>query len=83
MPKSKTRKNHHHYTQPGNAEKSKKNKSALTVAIVFFALLGMGISYFAAGESQLWMLWLICGAIVGSIAGYYFGRQIDKSFVKK
>lgn len=83
MPKSKTRKNHHDYRPPANAVKSKKNKSAVTVAIVFFALIGMGIGYFAAGASQLWILWLIGGAVLGSIGGYYFGKQIDKSFAKK
>ncbi|MGB4843583.1 MAG: hypothetical protein WBP16_03900 [Ferruginibacter sp.] len=83
MPKSKTRKNHHDYRPPANAVKSKKNKSAVTVGIVFFALIGMGIGYFAAGTSQFWILWLIGGAVLGSIGGYYFGKQIDKSFSKK
>jgi len=83
MPRSKKRKNHHDYRPPANAVKSKKNRSAVTIAIIFFALSGIGIGYFAAGNSTLWPLWLIAGAIVGSIAGYYFGRQIDKSFSKK
>lgn len=83
MPKSKTRKNHHHYTPPGNAVKSRKNKSAVSVGIVFFALLGMGIGYFADGSSQWWFLWVLIGAIIGAIGGYYFGRQLDKSFAKK
>ncbi|MEO6541416.1 MAG: hypothetical protein ABIN74_10510 [Ferruginibacter sp.] len=82
MPRSKTRKNHHDYRAPANAVKSKKNKSAVTIGIVFFALIGMGIAYFAAGSTSLWLLWLIAGAVIGSIAGYYFGRQIDKSFDK-
>lgn len=83
MPKSKQRKKHHDYQPPANAVKSKKNKSAVTVAMVFFALIGIGIAYFAAGTSQLWLLWLLVGAIIGAVAGYYFGRQIDKSFAKK
>lgn len=83
MPKSKTRKNHHDYRPPANAEKSKRNKSAVNVAIVFFALICMGIAYFAAGSSQFWFLWLIGGAIAGSVAGYYFGRQLDKSMAKR
>ena len=83
MPRSKTRKNHHDYRPPANAVKSKKNKSAVSVSIVFFAIIGMGIAYFAAGSTSLWLLWLFAGAVVGAIGGYYFGRQIDKSFAKK
>ena len=83
MPQSKKRKKHHDYHPPANAEKSKKNRSAVTVGIVFFALIGVGIGYFASGTSSLWVLWLIVGAVVGAIGGYFFGHQIDKSFSKK
>ena len=83
MPRSKTRKHHHDYRPPANAIRSTKNKSAVSIGIVFFALIGMGIAYFAAGDSSLWLLWLVAGAVIGSIGGYYFGRQIDKSFDKK
>ncbi|MEO7307484.1 MAG: hypothetical protein ABIR78_01155 [Ferruginibacter sp.] len=83
MPRSKTRKNHHDYRPPANALKAKKNKSAVSIGIVFFAIIGIGIAYFAAGSTSLWLLWVFGGAIIGSIGGYYFGRQIDKSFTKK
>ncbi|MEO6253616.1 MAG: hypothetical protein ABIO79_09935 [Ferruginibacter sp.] len=83
MPRSKIRKNHHDYRPPANAIKSKKNKSAVTIGIVFLAIIGMGIAYFAAGSSSLWLLWLLVGAVIGAVGGYYFGRQIDKSFAKK
>lgn len=83
MPKSRKRKTSHEYRPPANAVKSKKNRSAVTVSIVFFALIGMGIGYFGAGTSTWWPLWLLGGAAIGSVAGYYFGRQIDKSFAKK
>lgn len=83
MPRSKKRKKHHDYQPPANAVKSKKNRSAISVAIIFFALIGIGIAYFAAGTSSLWPLWLIIGAIIGSVGGYFFGRQINKSFAKK
>ncbi len=83
MPRSKTRKHHHdHRTEP-NAVRSKKSRSAVSASIVFFALAGIGIAWFAAGESDLWLIWLTAGAIVGSILGYYFGHQIDRSFSKK
>jgi CDP-diglyceride synthetase len=83
MPRSRKIKNHHDYQPPANAVKSKKNRSAVTIGIVFFALIGMGIGYFAAGASSLWPLWLVAGAVLGAIGGYYFGRQIDRSFSKK
>lgn len=83
MPKSKTRKHHHDFHPPANAVKSKKNRSAVSVSMIFFALIGIGIAYFAAGASPLWFVWLAVGAIIGAVGGYYFGHQIDKSFSKK
>ena len=83
MPKSKTRKHHHEHQSTANAVKSKKNRSAVSVTMVFFALIGIGIAYFAAGTASLWFVWLAVGAIIGAIGGYYFGHQIDKSFSKK
>jgi uncharacterized membrane protein YqgA involved in biofilm formation len=80
MPQSKKRKHHHEYHPPANAEKAKKSKSAVLVAAIFFCLLGIGIAYFAAGASTLWLL---TGAVAGAVAGYFFGLQIDKSFSKK
>ena len=50
MPRSKKRKNHHDYQPPANAVKSKKNRSAVTISIVFFALIGIGMAYFAGGS---------------------------------
>lgn len=83
MPRSKKRKNHHDYRPPGSTIKAAKNRSAVTIAIVFFALIGIGIAYFAASSSSLWPLWLLVGAVIGSIGGYYFGHQIDKATSKK
>ena len=79
MPRSKKRKGHQ-YHAPANAVKSKKNRSAVITAIIFFAVIGIGIAFFAQGVKPLW---LMAGAIAGSIAGYYFGKQLDKSFAKK
>jgi uncharacterized protein HemX len=80
MPQSKKRKPHHEQHHPANTEKSKKNNSAVLVAIIFFCLLGIGIAYFAAGSSTLWLL---TGAAGGAIAGYFFGHMIDKALSKK
>jgi uncharacterized membrane protein YfcA len=83
MPRSKQRKQHHHYQPPANAIRSKKNRSAVSASIVLVALAGMGIAWFAAGDSDAWLLWLTAGALIGSILGYYFGKQIDRSMSKK
>lgn len=80
MPQSKKRKHHHEYRPPANAVKAKKNKSAVVVSTIFLGLIGIGIAYFAMGSE---VLWLFAGAIAGIIGGYFFGRQIDKSFSKK
>ncbi|MFM6926517.1 MAG: hypothetical protein ACKOU7_13505 [Ferruginibacter sp.] len=80
MPQSKKRKHHHEHHQPASAEKAKNNKSAVLVAVIFFCVLGIGITYFAAGPD---LLWLLVGAVAGGIAGYFFGQQIDKALAKK
>lgn len=80
MPQSKKRKHHHEHHQPASAEKAKKNRSAVLVAVIFFCLLGTGITYFAAGPG---LLWLLTGAVAGGVAGYFFGQQIDKALAKK
>ncbi len=80
MPQSKKRKPQHDHHHPANTEKAKKHNSAVLVAVIFFCLLGIGIAYFAAGTS---LVWLLTGAAGGAIAGYFFGHQIDKTLSKK
>ena len=83
MPRSKKRKqhhDHHDYHALASREKTGKARRAVVVATVFFGLLGLGIAYFAAGAS---ILWLLAGAVVGAAGGYYFGRQIDRSSSQK
>ncbi len=80
MPRSKKRKHHHDHHTPPSLIKTGKKRNAVLVAVVFFGLLGLGIAYFAAGAS---IGWLIAGAAVGALAGYFFGRQIDSAASKK
>lgn len=80
MPQSKKRKHHHDHKAPANAVKSTKNKSAVSIGIIFFALIGAGIAFFAAGSN---VFWLITGTFAGAMAGYFFGKQINRSFSKK
>ncbi len=79
MPKSKTRKHHHDYKPPANAEKSKKNRSAVLIAMIVCGILGMGIAFFAFEDTIL----LLAGAVVGAAVGYLAGKQLDRSFSKK
>ena len=75
MPRSKKRKPHHDHPIRPLTEKPKKRRSPELVAAIFFGLLGMGIAFFAAGTS---ILWLIVGALAGAAGGYLFGKQVDK-----
>ena len=52
----------------------------MVIALVFFAVLGLGISYFVAGGSTTA---LVIGAVVGAAIGYIFGQQVKKSMSKK
>jgi len=79
MPRSKKRKHHHDYKPPPNAEKAKKNKSAVLFMGILCAVIGMGIAYFAL--ENYW--WLLAGALVGAVVGYYTGKQIDRTFSNK
>lgn len=80
MPRSKKRKKQHDYHPPADATKSRKNRSAVLIAVLFLGLLGIGVAYFAKGPAPLWLL---TGAILGVVGGYFFGKQVDKAFEKK
>jgi UDP-N-acetylmuramyl pentapeptide phosphotransferase/UDP-N-acetylglucosamine-1-phosphate transferase len=80
MPKSKQRKHHHEQQQAPNLVKSDKTGSFVILLTIFFALLGMGIAFFATENS---ILWIAIGAIVGAVAGYLFAKQVERSFSKK
>lgn len=83
MPQSKTRKSHNAHHQPPSQHghsKAKKQGRATLVAVIFLATLGLAISFFIAGTSAGAM---ITGTIVGGIAGYLFGRQIETTAGKK
>ena len=84
MPASKNRPQHHshqqHHHQAPHNSRPKKKGNAEIIAAIFFGLLGIGISYFIAGNS---LLSIGSGAVIGAIAGYLFGRQIDQTVSKK
>ena len=84
MPQSKSRhphKNSTHHNTPGTAiPKPKKTNRSIVVTVIFFALIGLGISYFVAGSN---ITGLIIGLIAGSIIGYIFAMHVNKSLTKK
>ena len=79
MPESKKRQQHQHH-QPPHKQSSKKNNRVVAVAVIFFALIGFGIAFFGAGSN---IIWLLAGAIIGGICGYFFGHQIDNAISKR
>ena len=81
MPRSKSRKPHLHkqHHDPSPKSQSKKN-NVIMVSVIFLGLLGIGIAWFASGTNFLIMA---LGALVGGVAGYFFGKQIESSFAKK
>ena len=87
LSKPKVRKPHHQYHH-GRQQKrvnappkinSKRANGIVTVAVIIFGLLGMGITFFAAGRH---IMWLSAGTVTGLIFGYFFGIQIVKGFPK-
>lgn len=81
MPRSKQRKHHHdHHPHPTGTKKQTTTRSAVKVAVVFFSILGIGIAYFAMGDS---IPWLLLGLAGGGTSGYFFGKQIDRSLANK
>ena len=82
MPQSKNRPGHQHHSHRGtkNPGNPKIKSSPVIIALVFFAVLGLGISYFV-GEGSTTAL--VIGAVVGAAIGYIFGQQVKQSMSKK
>jgi sterol desaturase/sphingolipid hydroxylase (fatty acid hydroxylase superfamily) len=84
MPSSKKRQHHHqHHSQAAQAAMtggaSKANERIVTAAVVLFAIIGLGIAFFASDGK---IVWIIGGAVIGCIAGYFFGKAIKKGLLK-
>jgi uncharacterized membrane protein len=61
-------------------KKDIKKYRVIAVAVIFFLLFGAGITFFAAGSN---VIWLVTGALIGAICGFFFGRQIVKGLFKE
>ncbi len=88
LSKPKVRKPHHQYHQGLQQKRvsappkinSKRANWIVSVVVIIFGLLGMGITFFAAGSD---IIWLSAGTVAGLIFGYFFGLQIVKGLSKK
>ena len=86
MPRSHNRKAHYTHThidyiphKRKDAIPEKKRNSILSASIILCTVFGIGMAWFAAGNS---VPALITGAVSGLLVGYYGGKQLDKSFDK-
>ncbi|MBK7374068.1 MAG: hypothetical protein KTQ13_08815 [Ferruginibacter sp.] len=79
MPRSKKRKHHHDFHPHAGVEKSKKNKSAVLLAVIVCGIIGLGIAFFVSDSDPLW---LVSGAVLGAGLGYFAGKQFDNTFSK-
>ena len=82
MPQSKKR-HHSHHPQHHDTHVNKpaisKTSRMMKAGIIFFAVLGLLVSYFIAGTDTIW---LIAGTAIGAVAGYLFSKQMNKTFSK-
>ena len=92
LSKPRVRKPHHAYHQGLQQKRvktttnvtprinSKRATEIISVVVIIFGLLGLGITFFGGADS---ILWLIIGTLIGLIFGYFFGVQIVKGLSKK
>jgi len=61
-----------------NSQTTSKRKAAVIFAVVG-SVIGLAVSYFSSDAS---ILWIVAGTGAGCLAGYLFGRNIDKGLTK-
>ena len=79
MARSHHRHKKYHPAQYHPVSSKSKRKTATTIFIIFLGIFGLGVGYFAAGS----IFSLIIGAIIGSVAGYLIGHNLDKMAIRK
>ena len=62
----------------GTTTAEPKRKAAVIFSVVG-AVIGLAVSYFS---SEAHIVWVVAGTAAGGVAGYLFGRNIDKAIKK-
>lgn len=74
MPSSRKRHGHHNYQKPASIP-TKQRTEGRTFWAILFGIFGLFIGYFAAGNN---VLGLTIGTLVGAVAGYFIGKNMEK-----
>lgn len=82
MPRSRSRHKHPHGHHPAATHEiaHKPKRKAAFVMSLLGAVMGAVIALIAS-DSQV--LWILVGATIGLVAGYFLGKGIDKSTARK
>jgi hypothetical protein len=78
MPQSRKR-HGHHYQKPSGIP-SKQRTKGRTIWAILFAIFGIVVTFFAVPDNKLA---LIFGAVIGALAGYIIGRNMEQDASKK
>ena len=73
MPQSRNRPGHR-YQKPADVPASQRVRGRIIWAVLF-AVFGLGIAYFAAGDNYFA---LVLGALAGAAIGYYAGKSMEQ-----
>ena len=73
------KKHHHPQYRQSMASSKAKRKGGTWVFIIFFAVFGLGIGYFAAGTIAA----IIIGAAAGGAIGFLIGHNLDRMANRK
>lgn len=79
MPQSRKRHGHHEYRKPADIPAKQRTKGRITWAILF-AVFGLLIAFFAAGENYVALL---AGVLLGAAIGYMIGKNMEKQAMQK
>jgi len=80
MPHSRHRHKHESHQPHHHPAPPKPSRKATPIITFLAAIFGLVVGAMAS-ESNL--LWMIIGAIAGTIAGYFIGKNIDGTAAKK
>jgi uncharacterized membrane protein YqgA involved in biofilm formation len=75
MPQSRKRHGHQHQQKSTGVPSSQRTKGRIIWAILF-AVFGIVISFFAAGDNYVA---LVIGAAIGAVIGYLIGKNMEQA----